>query len=353
MKELNELRFTSDTDANYAARIVFLRNLPDDCHTLIHTLKYTMRRSIADIALEIAGFMGHGAVVKAVHNTSIFITKDQVQVWLYGDQPSRRGYPGKNRKTVADKDVIQFEVEISGEAEAATKLSELIASKYHSERLATINWVYTGDSGLQWHAVYTDKPAEAKSAFYPWIKRGVDKYLSDYLESDASTLLLMGPPGTGKTSLLRHMIFQHAMRAVITYDQLVLGRDNMFYDFMMGEHDLLLIEDADEMLTSRKHAGNQAMARILNISDGVIKLPNKKIVFTTNLESTAEIDQALVRPGRCFDVMKFRALTPEEAVIAASVAGLPPREFKREVTLGELFNPDAAPPAPRKVGFAA
>jgi ATP-dependent 26S proteasome regulatory subunit len=42
------------------------------------------------------------------------------------------------------------------------------------------------------------------------------------------------------------------------------------------------------------------MSRFLNISDGLIKLPNKKLVFTTNVTNFENIDSALLRPGRCF-----------------------------------------------------
>ncbi|MEJ8867663.1 hypothetical protein, partial [Pseudomonas jessenii] len=46
--------------------------------------------------------------------------------------------------------------------------------------------------------------------------------------------------------------------------------------------------------------GNQALHRFLNIADGVASADGKKIIFSTNLASVRDIDDALIRPGRCF-----------------------------------------------------
>jgi hypothetical protein len=95
------------------------------------------------------------------------------------------------------------------------------------------------------------------------------------------------------------------------------------------------------------------IARFLNVSDGLIKFPNKKVIFTTNLDDFKKVDEALLRPGRCFGMIKCRALTFEEAVAAAKVAGLKPPERARDYTIAELFNPDTQLEMgePRRIGF--
>ena len=80
------------------------------------------------------------------------------------------------------------------------------------------------------------------------------------------------------------------------------------------------------------------MFKILNASDGLIKLPNKKMIFTANLADDSQIDPALTRPGRCYDVIHFRELTFEEASAAAKAANIQPPKENRNYTLSELFN---------------
>ena len=142
-----------------------------------------------------------------------------------------------------------------------------------------------------------EKPKPKFDEFYPFIEEGVDAYQARYLADDASLLFLMGPPGTGKTSFIRHMIYKHKLASIITYEEGLLEFDCMFVDFLTGSSNMLIIEDADTMLQSREGYGNKQISRFLNVSDGLIKFRGKKVVFTTNINDFSTIDQALVRPG--------------------------------------------------------
>jgi hypothetical protein len=48
----------------------------------------------------------------------------------------------------------------------------------------------------------------------------------------------------------------------------------------------------------------------------------RKIVFTTNLHNIGDIDEALIRPGRCFAVVRTRGLSREEAVRFLAALGV-------------------------------
>ena len=74
---------------------------------------------------------------------------------------------------------------------------------------------------------------------------------------------------------------------------------------------LYVIEDADHLLTARA-SGNQDLHRFLAIADGVVRAQGRKILFTTNLPNVGDIDEALLRPGRCFATVRTRSLTREE-----------------------------------------
>jgi ATP-dependent 26S proteasome regulatory subunit len=106
---------------------------------------------------------------------------------------------------------------------------------------------------------------------------------------------------------------KHASAEVMyTADRRALENDSIFVDFITGEHDAFVVEDADHLLESRAK-GNQDMHRFLAIADGIVRAQGRKIIFTTNLPNIRDIDEALVRPGRCFKVIHTRALNGEEA----------------------------------------
>jgi ATP-dependent 26S proteasome regulatory subunit len=66
----------------------------------------------------------------------------------------------------------------------------------------------------------------------------------------------------------------------------------------------------------------------------------RKIIFTTNLPNVGDIDEALVRPGRCFATVRTRALERGEAEallarLATTATTLP--VGVRSITLAELY----------------
>lgn len=162
---------------------------------------------------------------------------------------------------------------------------------------------------------------------YPDFKGGVSQFIKAYLDAKETVLVLQGPPGTGKTRLIRAILGEMSRRkdgkayALYTGDKLALENDEIFVKFITGWQDAFVVEDADHILKPRAE-GNEHLHRFLAIADGVVRAQGRKIVFSTNLPNVKDLDDALIRPGRCFARVSVRELSFDEAqALLAALCG--------------------------------
>lgn len=223
------------------------------------------------------------------------------------------------------------------------------------EEQFTIDWYFHGGHSGLTNVSFEElaDPALIDEA-YPAIVGGVSTLIERYLAARDTVLVLQGPPGTGKTRLVRAILAAMSRRkrdsanVLYTADRRAVENDEIFVEFLTGAHDALVVEDADHLLGARAN-GNPDLHRFLTVADGVVQALGRKIVFTTNLHNIGDIDDALIRPGRCFAVVRTRGLSREEAgrFLAAldadreiDVALIIERAFSgglKVVTLAELY----------------
>ena len=159
-------------------------------------------------------------------------------------------------------------------------------------------------------------------SFYPFVNQGVDALLKEYSESAVPVLLLIGPPGTGKSTFMRTMVCEGPFadrRASLVFGTAAKPDTNFIDTFYDCGSEILLVEDADEILLPRVE-GNSVMADLLNNTSGVVGA-KKKIVISTNLEDLSNVDPALLRGGRLFGIVSFRKLSYQESLAVLEAVG--------------------------------
>lgn len=180
--------------------------------------------------------------------------------------------------------------------------------------------------------------------------------IESFLDSRESGLVLLwGAPGTGKTTLIRHLITNIPREYILVPPGMMphIAAPEFISFIISHKNSVFILEDCEQLLIDRQISSfNNGISTILNMSDGLLSdIFNLKFICTFNAEITA-IDQALMRPGRCYANYKFDKLCKEKVIKLAEFNNIELKEPK-DMALSDLFNNnfEEKPKENKKIGF--
>ncbi len=160
-------------------------------------------------------------------------------------------------------------------------------------------------------------------------------------EKDASGLFLFhGLPGTGKSTYIKFLI-HHLNKKVIFMSPKLAGNldaPELMNFLIANSNAVIVIEDAEELITAREGSRNSSISTLLNLTDGLLgECLNIQVIATFNTK-IANIDKALLRKGRLQTLYEFKELSVEKANDLLQQIGVKNYFSSRDMTLAEIYN---------------
>lgn len=195
----------------------------------------------------------------------------------------------------------------------------------------------------------------------------IAKFSETTVERAGGLTIFEGPPGTGKTSLLTQMIRE--LEKTHVFYVLPVARDGAlsspelvpFWQRQNARYadrvKVIVMEDAERLLWRRDGDNREAVSSLLNIADGLMgRMLRLHVICSVNARM-ADLDPAVLRPGRLMNHRRFNLLSRATAERIASTRKTAFRSHSdvAEYTLADVLNPGprALPADERSIGFEA
>lgn len=160
----------------------------------------------------------------------------------------------------------------------------------------------------------------------------IDLLCDAYLKSNSPLLILTGKPGCGKTSIIKYL--SNKFKKTL----LLVSSEQIMYDTLLKcdtsnlnlKNTIIIIDDVYKDLGAREGF----VEKVCQLTSGLYPDINK-IVITSNQE-WSNIDSALIRPGRCFDMIELSYLSPETAKVLHKQITNKDRSFDAEISQADF-----------------
>jgi len=176
----------------------------------------------------------------------------------------------------------------------------------------------------------------------------IEEFLSG---EDCGICLLHGEPGTGKSTLIKHLIAKNTDLRFIYCPASVFEQvpESEIANFMIlqNKDTIYVIEDCESLISDRNRGHNHVLPTLLNFSDGIIgSALRPKFLLTFNCPPD-QVDQAVLRKGRLKIMYDFKKLSLEKTRVIKPDATEP-------MTLADIYNDEPNGKSnEKKIGFTS
>ena len=237
-------------------------------------------------------------------------------------------------------------------------LNSLKKFKIKSKKTTDISLIYSLNGELDTKELNIKKPnidfdIHYNEDFQP-IHQEIVKQLN---KKDSNGLYLFhGQPGTGKSTYIKYLIHQLKKKVIFISPKMAGELDNLsMTPFLLdNKNTVFVIEDAEELISSREEVRNSNLSMLLNLTDGLLgESLGIQIIATFNTD-VKNIDKALLRKGRLSTIYEFKNLTLDRTNSLLQKLGHT-IEVDNPLPVAEIFNFDKdnhyIPKLQKAVGF--
>jgi len=239
------------------------------------------------------------------------------------------------RLLTTDESVYKQFVEIMGKSIAKTKQNEIFVLSN------SMGDIYLAPIGTLSSPIVRENYSDT-------VIQGFDFLSKDFVSTNpfGRLAIINGPPGTGKTYLVRGLVNELADSTVVVMPpRMIADIDGPSLVSTFANHQrrnpgpmVLIIEDADSCLAPRVSGDVSSISALLNHTDGILgSMLNLRIIATTNQESM-EFDSALTRAGRLSRHIEVGELSNTKATeIYRRLTGSDSFKYDGKKTLAEIY----------------
>ena len=159
-------------------------------------------------------------------------------------------------------------------------------------------------------------------------------------EDQSGIIILHGEKGTGKSSYIKYLINKHPDKKFVFVPAglIKLLGDPSFGSFLTSlSNHIIVLEDCEGAIRDRATGDAAAVSLLLNLTDGIMADDLNMTFICTFNDDMKNIDEALLRKGRCICKYQFNPLCAEKADMLLRERGIEALVTKPMV-LSDIFH---------------
>lgn len=158
-------------------------------------------------------------------------------------------------------------------------------------------------------------------------------------ENDKGIVILYGKPGTGKTSYIRYLSANTTKQKLFVPSSLIfkIGSPEFLALLKDYKNSILILEDADLILSKRSNDDDLIISNLLNLADGVLSDFFHIQIICTFSKELNHFDPGLTRKGRLLASYYFKELSVDKTKELFKNLGYATVPDK-EMILADIFN---------------